>query len=1124
MRLFGRAAKRTLARRVGLTAALFALLATTNSAELVPFDPADQGQLFGVRSEVVTAGAPSGVTFINGTLYVSDSEVGVVIAHHADGTKTTLLAGQAADESSPVFGLVPNMLSSAQVRIFENNTHVDTSVLLISDSSVSRVIAIGVAGAYEGEHLFTMALDWPDGHADVDDQVAVINGMAMAPGSRFEFTPLSATLELVGAFAAGWAFDFGRHPGAALVYTASTDFVFNGAAARFEAPPAHVLDAGGTAREVFGVTFDGLGNLYVVDTITEMLSVYAPDFSPLFTFGTPLGGTTAEFHEPYGVAYWPDAGGTSGRLFVADALNNRIEAFRPNLDTLTLDHLFTIEGFTIELFDSAQPYALAVDPATGRLAVSDSSGIANRSWILQTRNLVAFDLEVRAADGTPVDTVCSGAAYQVDFSLTVPDGWPPLTGVQPELIVGGVTQPAADGPVNLLTGQVYHYRYSLTAPVDIGDHIVVAGGTSLDTSDVLARKGLVAVSTCSPTNTPPTVTATGGPRQVAGWTPAFYDPIFQVSLVAADDTRVTDIEYEVLGANDIGFKVVRVANPIESNAQTVTIELPVFGESTIKFRARDNDFEWSAIQEQVVNLVLVENRHDFEGAVIGPFTVGPAAASGIIYGAAPLPAGIAFNPVTAEFSGTLTHDAAGTYTVVVTETSAVDPANVSAFSFQWTVTNVNVAPVAVADVVSGNEDTPLVAAAPGVLSNDTDPEGSPLTAILVDGPAHGTLSFNINGSYGYSPFANFSGTDSFVYRAFDGVNGSVPVVVTITVNPVNDAPSFVAGGSQSALEDAGPIANAWATAMTAGPADEAAQTLLFIASNSNPGLFSVQPAISAAGALTYQPAANASGSAIVTVRLRDNGGTANGGVDTSDPQTFMITVAPVDDPPVAQNDSYSFAGGLLNVPAPGVLANDIDVDSAVLIASLVAGPSSGVVQLSANGSFTFTPPAGFDGTVTFTYRVTDGVSNSVAIVSVTVTSNQPPICTAASTSADLWPPNHKQVYVTVGGVVDPEGSVTTVQFTSILQDEPTDSDGQGSTRQDGGIEDSGATAWVRSERSGTNTMPGDGRVYLIGFTATDAAGLSCTGTVRVDVPPDDRGTAAVLSPGRWNSITGQRVQ
>ena len=67
--------------------------------------------------------------------------------------------------------------------------------------------------------------------------------------------------------------------------------------------------------------------------------------------------------------------------------------------------------------------------------------------------------------------------------------------------------------------------------------------------------------------------------------------------------------------------------------------------------------------------------------------------------------------------------------------------------------------------------------------------------------------------------------------------------------------------------------------------------------NSNNALFSVHPAVSAPGTLSYTPAPDANGSAIVTVRAHDNGGTAFGGVDTSAPQTFKITVTEVNDPP-----------------------------------------------------------------------------------------------------------------------------------------------------------------------------------------------------------------------------------
>ena len=81
------------------------------------------------------------------------------------------------------------------------------------------------------------------------------------------------------------------------------------------------------------------------------------------------------------------------------------------------------------------------------------------------------------------------------------------------------------------------------------------------------------------------------------------------------------------------------------------------------------------------------------------------------------------------------------------------------------------------------------------------------------------------------------------------------------------------------------------------PPDESGQTLNFTVSNDNNALFSVQPAVSPAGVLTYTAAAEANGSALVTLSLVDTGGTANGGVDTSVAQTFTINVTPINDAP-----------------------------------------------------------------------------------------------------------------------------------------------------------------------------------------------------------------------------------
>src|SRR5213079_1352952 len=105
-----------------------------------------------------------------------------------------------------------------------------------------------------------------------------------------------------------------------------------------------------------------------------------------------------------------------------------------------------------------------------------------------------------------------------------------------------------------------------------------------------------------------------------------------------------------------------------------------------------------------------------------------------------------------------------------------------------TVTGVNDAPVAVADSYSVNEDATLTVVAAGVLTNDTDADGNSLTAALVTDVAHGTLTLNPNGSFTYTPTANYNGPDSFTYKANNGTANSNTATVSITVNPINDPP------------------------------------------------------------------------------------------------------------------------------------------------------------------------------------------------------------------------------------------------------------------------------------------------------------------------------------------------
>src|SRR5439155_615975 len=185
----------------------------------------------------------------------------------------------------------------------------------------------------------------------------------------------------------------------------------------------------------------------------------------------------------------------------------------------------------------------------------------------------------------------------------------------------------------------------------------------------------------------------------------------------------------------------------------------------------------------------------------------------------------------------------------------------------------------------------------------SDADGNALTYTIVFPPAHGLLVPAAPGSPSltYTPTADYNGPDTFTYVVHDGhVNSNETGRINVTIAAVNDAPSFSAGPNQTVAEDSGAntVPN-WATGISAGPADESGQTLTSsVTTNTNLSLFSTPPAVSPAGTLTFTPAANANGSATITLTLSDDGGTANGGVDTSAPQSFIITVTAVNDAPV----------------------------------------------------------------------------------------------------------------------------------------------------------------------------------------------------------------------------------
>jgi hypothetical protein len=191
-------------------------------------------------------------------------------------------------------------------------------------------------------------------------------------------------------------------------------------------------------------------------------------------------------------------------------------------------------------------------------------------------------------------------------------------------------------------------------------------------------------------------------------------------------------------------------------------------------------------------------------------------------------------------------------------------------------------------------------------------------------------------------------------------------------------------------------------------------------------------------------------------------------------------------------------------------------------ALVLAGPTA--VNGTGQASFTTSALTAGSHTITATYNGTASFapSSGTVVQRVNATNASPDCSRARPNDGELWPPNHKMpmVKINVLGVTDPDGDRVTIRITRILQDEPTNTTGDGNTAIDGGGIGT-STALVRHERAGNR----NGRVYEIQFTGTDSKGATCTGTVGVTVPHDQGKKGAAVDDGiRYDSITGVRVR
>ena len=205
----------------------------------------------------------------------------------------------------------------------------------------------------------------------------------------------------------------------------------------------------------------------------------------------------------------------------------------------------------------------------------------------------------------------------------------------------------------------------------------------------------------------------------------------------------------------------------------------------------------------------------------------------------------------------------------------------------------NQAPTAPNHAFDAIEDQVLTVPAPGVRAGAADADGTIAGAAVATGPAHGTLDLETDGSFTYSPSADYSGPDAFTYYVIDDDGAqSGAATVTLTVAAVNDSPGFTAGTPPSVSSGDGPQSiPGWAATISAGPGES--QSVSFDVTTDNDAAFAVLPAIAPDGTLTFTPAAIVEATAVtVTIVARDDGGTAAGGMDESAPVQVVFTINP----------------------------------------------------------------------------------------------------------------------------------------------------------------------------------------------------------------------------------------
>ena len=414
--------------------------------------------------------------------------------------------------------------------------------------------------------------------------------------------------------------------------------------------------------------------------------------------------------------------------------------------------------------------------------------------------------------------------------------------------------------------------------------------------------------------------------------------------------------------------------------------------------------------------------------------------------------------------GTITYTHDGSETASDSYTYTISDGNGGSDSG---VVSITVTPVNDAPVVTGNSDATTDeggSVTTDVLSNATDADGDPLTVTIDTQGTNGLASVNSDGTITYTHDGSETTSDSYTYTISDGNGGSDSGVVSITVTPVNDAP-VVTGNSDATTDEGGSVTTDVLSNATDADGDPLTVTIDTQGTN---GLASVN----SDGTITYTHDGSETTSDSYTYTISDGNGGSDSGV-------VFITVTPVNDAPVANDDSATtMEGGSITTD---VLLNDMDAEMATLTVTGATPGNNGFTSVNSDGTITYTPNPNFNGTDTFSYTIADddGATDS-AIVFITVTPvNDAPVVTGNPDAT-----------------TDEGGSVTTDVLSNA-----TDADGDPLTVT---VDTQGTNGLASVNSDGTITYTHDGSETTSDsytYTISDGNGGSDSGVVFITVTP-----------------------